>query len=918
MLLCGYDRKGIAMGIFRFTRQNHILISEDWRLFTDLFHNIGAFTYKESVQTVFFDDNAQRILHVGKSMPRSEYQGLLQKLMSEPVEGEQNLYTIRSGAEKRCLKLLLTQKQDEELGFVEELSRRGTSSSDGLEDHDEVTQMLRVGGFSRAVQRRMQEGTARLWVVAAHVSGLDKVADFSVSGSSNDCMASVAEVLGHFAGEQVFFGVKGFQDLYICFTDMDEQSVRLQLQQMREAVAACIISDDFGQAIQTEKAHGIDLHAGLACYPEESDSLRELISYAEFALFETQHSTQNAFTRFSRGDFERKKDEYRDEQLFNAIVNENRLTYHFQPIVDAHNGSIVGYEALMRSDHFAPDKILALAEKYGRLYDIEYATMFNTLRYLSEHQSNFSDRALFINCIPDKLLEDSDWSELMLTYEELFGKVVIEIIEQSEASEDMLATLKRRVSDVGARLAIDDYGTGYANTGTLLRNMPQFVKIDRELIDGICKNTKKQQLVAGIIDYAHDNQIEVLAEGVEEEADLKTLIRMGVDLFQGYFTARPTPYLLEEISKEVRDVIVNTNLEASTGQKKIYNAHNDETLDIVDLALRNYTEIHVYRHQLTLIGDPEKTVPMHIAIMDNHACELTMRDVNMVCRDKPTISLGNYAQLTLIAEGTNTLSYMGIRVPAGAFVHLLGAGSLKVDCYTKLGYCIGGDCDNSYGSITLESTGRTELICNSDRGIALGGGSNPDDSEICLESGEVYVNVGSPNALGIGSADGNALIYANQGCKIEIETNGIASVGMGSLSGDVNIKCFTDLSFNGGGNKIVGIGVLNKGTGQIEIADSSMKFFLRTNFGTCIGALGGEVDVTTTNCRIEVNAEGGEITGIGDAKGSGDITLDHTELRAYILAAKPHEAGSKNGQFSMRSSSIIADINDQQRNTTGR
>ena len=63
-------------------------------------------------------------------------------------------------------------------------------------------------------------------------------------------------------------------------------------------------------------------------------------------------------------------------------------------------------------------------------------------------------------------------------------------------------------------------------------------------------------------------------------------------------------------------------------------------------------------------------------------------------------------------------------------------------------------------------------------------------------------------------------------------------------------------------------------------------------------------------------AEGGEITGIGDAKGSGNVALEGTELKAFIRAAKPHEAGSKNGQFSMRGSTIISDINDKH-NTQG-
>ncbi len=902
------------MSIFRFNRQNHVSVSSDWKLFIDMFHNIGAFTYKEAVQAAFFDDNAQRILGVGKTIPRDGYRSLLQRLTAEPVEGEQNLYLCRSGGEKRYIKLILTERDDEEIGFAEEMTRRMAqqNADEGQQDYDAVTSMLRFPVFSNLIQRKLQSAQ-HVYFAALHVAGLDKIADFAVTSSSNNCMASVAEVLNRFASDQVLFSTKSFQNFYVCFIDMDELSVRMLLDQMRAAIAGCTISDDFGQSIQTSSHSGLDLHIGMAVYPEEGDSLSKLLPHAEFALFETQHDSKNPITRFSLEDYERKKDEYRDELLFNTIIRENQLTYHFQPIVDARNGEVVAYEALMRSEHFIPDRMLELAENYNRLYDIEYATIFNCLRFLSEHQNAFSGRKLFINCIPSHQLSDSDYNELLLTYEGLLEKVVVEIVEQSGVSEAELNLLKQRCAGVKAQLAIDDYGSGYANTLTLLQNMPNYVKIDRCLITDICKDSKKQQLVQGIIDYAHDNQITALAEGVEEEADLRTVIRMGVDLVQGFYTCRPKPYLMEEISKEVRDVIVTTNLEVADarGQKKVYSVHNEEVLDLVDLALQNYTDLHIYRHNLTIIGDPEKTVPMHIAIMENHSCELTLRNVNMISKDKPCISIGSYAQLTMNVEGSNSLNYLGIRVPQGSFFQLRGSGDLKIDCYSKFGYGIGGDCDSSYGCITLISDGRVDIICNSDRSVGIGGGSNPDDSEICLESGNIRVNVGSPNAVGIGCADGLSLIYANAGCNLELEVNGISTVGMGSLSGETHIDCKTNVSFIGAGSRVVGMGVLNQGSGEIQVADGRLRFHMRTNFGTCIGGIGGKVDVIARNCKVEVNAEGGEITGMGDAKGSGDVTLDHTELKAYILAAKPHEAGSRNGKLSMHSSTIIADINDK-------
>ena len=885
-------------------------VSSDWKLFSDMFQQIGAFVYREAVQTAFFDDNAQRILNVPKTLPKDEYQAFLKKLTESAVQDEQNLYLLKTGAEKRFLRMQVTHRSGEEIGFIEEMTNRLSKIGTKRTEYDTVTNMLNFPAFSGMVQRKLQTAD-KLCLAAIRITGLDKIADFSSVGDTNNCMASVAEVLNRFADEKLIFAVKGFQEFYACFIDAEEQAVVMQLEQIREAVIGCTISDDFGQLLQSEKHYNIDLHAGLAFYPSEGNAFRELITCSEFALFETKHDSHNAIIRFSQDDFARKKDEYREEQLFDTIMHENQLSYHFQPIVDAHTGEIVGYETLMRSEHFSPEQMLSLAEKYGRLYEVEKATMFNALKFLSQNQNGFSNRKLFINSIPTAQLSESDFNELRLIYEDLFDKVVIEIIEQSEGSEEMLALLKRRCQEMKAQLAIDDYGSGYANTATLLRNMPQYVKIDIELITDICKNTKKQQLVAGIIDYAHENQITVLAEGVESEADLKTLIRMGVDLIQGFYTSRPKPYLLEEISKEIRDIIINTNLEATTNQKKIYNVHNEETLDLVDLALQNYTDIHIYRHQVTIIGDPEKIVPMHISIMENHSCEVRFKNVNISSKEKPCISIGSYAQLTLIVEGSNTCNYMGIRVPEGAYFQLSGSGDLTIESASKFGYGIGGDCDSSYGCISLESTGKLEIICNSDRSIGIGGGFNPDDSEIKLISGEISISAGSPNALGIGCSDGNALIYTEEACELNLEVNGITSVGMGSLSGYAHIQCNSDMKFSGGGSKVVGIGVLNKGEGEIQVSDAKLKFYIRTNFGTGIGTIGGNIDVSVSKCRVEINAEGGEITGIGDAKGSGNVTLDHTELKAYILAAKPHEAGTKTGKFIMKSSSIIADINDK-------
>lgn len=178
---------------------------------------------------------------------------------------------------------------------------------------------------------------------------------------------------------------------------------------------------------------------------------------------------------------------------------------------------------------------------------------------------------------------------------------------------------------------------------------PEYIKIDRSLICDIQNDLKKQQLFASIVDFCHANHLMSLAEGVETLAEMKTVIRMGVDLIQGYYTSKPKPLFLDKISSDVVDEIISTNLEnRSEGTKKIYNARNETELDLLKLALEKYTDITVHQSKLTLVSDASKQVKMNILIPDNSSCELTIKNINILSgNNRPSIILGEYSRLEL-------------------------------------------------------------------------------------------------------------------------------------------------------------------------------------------------------------------------------------------------------------------------------
>ncbi len=239
---------------------------------------------------------------------------------------------------------------------------------------------------------------------------------------------------------------------------------------------------------------------------------------------------------------------------FELLIDKNLFSYHFQPIIDAHTGEIVAYEALMRPDrsiNMNPSEVIQTAEEYGRLYDIEKATMFNVMKAFDSAYDSFKGRKVFINSIPGYFLNDQDFKTLVDMYKRLLNDIVIEITEGSSVSDKELEKVKD-YSRGGIPIAIDDFGTGHSNIVNLLRYSPQIIKIDRYLISDIQNDNNKQMFFRTTVEFARMNNIKVLAEGVETSEELKCVKRLGADLIQGFYTGRPAQTPLGELDEKIR------------------------------------------------------------------------------------------------------------------------------------------------------------------------------------------------------------------------------------------------------------------------------------------------------------------------------------------------------------------------------
>ena len=214
--------------------------------------------------------------------------------------------------------------------------------------------------------------------------------------------------------------------------------------------------------------------------------------------------------------------------------------FHFQPIVDLRQATIVGYESLVRFPleiGLAPDVCFRMAATCGRRLDLEECVLRRCLEAIPSLPRNCF---LSINVSPEFLIS-SRW-DLLLASLPTLARIVIEITEQ-DLIEDYDA-VRHRLADIralGGTIAVDDTGSGFASLKHVMELKPNFVKLDRFFVGGCHRDRAKATLIEMMGTATNRLDAWIIAEGVETPDELDQLILLGVPLAQGYYLGRPEP-----------------------------------------------------------------------------------------------------------------------------------------------------------------------------------------------------------------------------------------------------------------------------------------------------------------------------------------------------------------------------------------
>lgn len=237
------------------------------------------------------------------------------------------------------------------------------------------------------------------------------------------------------------------------------------------------------------------------------------------------------------------------------IIAEEALHVLFQPIVDANQQSIYGYEALIRgpdaSPLHSPLRLFDVATKAGQLVELDILCRRLAIQKFAELQL---PGMLFLNVMPLTIVERDFREGLTLSFVRQSGlpaeRVVIELTEHVPIHDyELMRQAVDHYRDMGFQVALDDLGAGHSSLRHWSELRPDFVKLDRHFISGIDQESAKREFLRSILDVARSLDCKLIAEGVETAAEYLCLWELdrGLSLLQGFYFARPSSQPLRQL-----------------------------------------------------------------------------------------------------------------------------------------------------------------------------------------------------------------------------------------------------------------------------------------------------------------------------------------------------------------------------------
>jgi len=291
------------------------------------------------------------------------------------------------------------------------------------------------------------------------------------------------------------------------------------------------------------------MSVGVAIYPADGEDSNTLIKNADAAMYKAKEKGRHTYRFYDKSMTKKAYERMNMEKSLRDAMSNDELVVYYQPQINARKNSIVGMEALVRWQHptkglLAPGEFLPIAQEIGMMKELNRHIIDKAIAQYTKWKQNGREMGTLslnmtaeqlecpycyanLKAILDKYNCKAQWIELEVTESKLINKPqkAIELLQQ--------------LQDLGIKISIDDFGTGYSSLA-YLKNLPiNKLKIDKSFIDNIDNNKNDRAIAKTIIDLTKNLDLEVIAEGVENEGQMIVLLENGCEDIQGFYYSKP-------------------------------------------------------------------------------------------------------------------------------------------------------------------------------------------------------------------------------------------------------------------------------------------------------------------------------------------------------------------------------------------